>query len=901
MNNFDHFFKTATAKSSPFPYQRRFATASELPSFLSVPTGVGKTATTVLGWLWRRRFSDPKVQDATPRRLVFCLPMRTLVEQTRDACVSWLNGLAEDGLLKSQDVRVHVLMGGSDASDWDIRPEQDAIIIGTQDMLISRALNRGYGMGHRGRYRWPLHFGMLNNDCFWVLDETQLMGSGLFTTAQLDLFGNIWNRAKPCHFLWMSATIVDGFLQTFDRKEHELEVGRLETLEKDDLQDEGLTRRLNADKRIQLLRSAPSAKRVVEQHQTGRITLVIFNTVPSAVAFRNELSEQLARDTRVKDAPPDVCLLHGRFRPRDRKRELDRIKSLMAQADLETGDVANRPGLIVVSTQVIEAGFDLSSVRLWSEVAPWPSVVQRLGRLNRAGLQSDALASFWKPKEDKDRENHKDSPNAKRIGPYEKTALKIAEDLIRQVVQRQQNGVAYRTALEEVSRSEKARKAIEVVPDVVIRPNDFFELFGTEADMSGGFTDVSQFVRSADRNVDLQVFWRELKNSSPAADESWPLRVELCSLPVYELRRLVGGKFPAYEWNPESRAWESRRSKEIQPGMTLLLPLTNGCYSDQLGWTGLRTNRPSVMMDEGVAAESAEADCDSLGRDWVSLFDHLADAKAEAALLANNLSLQEACANALAIAARRHDWGKSVGRWQEAAIKSIKAVRAKIETAIEYEELPEVLELLEAWLLRWTKAPSNENWAKFPNIRDAIRDSGLELKKRILLGKTLVAAFRPEMRHEAASALAAWDQWRSGDNELSALAVYLIACHHGKVRTVMRKTRGSSEAFGLSGSDRVQPVNDELNSERLLNFDCCRFGASGSWNDTKTVFEMSSPSWIQMVHELLGSEFGVPQTGSGVIPDGEPKSLGPIVLSYLEALICVADIRASQKPGRLTR
>ena len=41
-------------------------------------------------------------------------------------------------------------------------PKRPAILIGTQDMLLSRALNRGYGMS---RYRWPMHFGLLNNDC----------------------------------------------------------------------------------------------------------------------------------------------------------------------------------------------------------------------------------------------------------------------------------------------------------------------------------------------------------------------------------------------------------------------------------------------------------------------------------------------------------------------------------------------------------------------------------------------------------------------------------------------------------------------------------------------------------------------------------------------------------------
>ena len=78
-----------------------------------------------------------------------------------------------------------MLMGGDVDRDWDRYPERDTILIGTQDMLLSRALNRGYAMS---RFRWPVQFGLLNNDCLWVMDEVQLMGSGLATTTQLQAF-----------------------------------------------------------------------------------------------------------------------------------------------------------------------------------------------------------------------------------------------------------------------------------------------------------------------------------------------------------------------------------------------------------------------------------------------------------------------------------------------------------------------------------------------------------------------------------------------------------------------------------------------------------------------------------------------------------------------------------------
>ncbi len=93
---FDELFTRATGiKKGPFQYQQHFATASSLPNIVRVPTGLGKTAMAVLGWLWRRRFADEAIKMATPRRLVYCLPMRVLVEQTRDG-----RGTPRDGVVR---------------------------------------------------------------------------------------------------------------------------------------------------------------------------------------------------------------------------------------------------------------------------------------------------------------------------------------------------------------------------------------------------------------------------------------------------------------------------------------------------------------------------------------------------------------------------------------------------------------------------------------------------------------------------------------------------------------------------------------------------------------------------------------------------------------------------------
>ncbi|WHZ25390.1 MAG: CRISPR-associated helicase Cas3 [Nitrospira sp.] len=56
MNNRDAFvrwFEQATGHE-PYPFQIRFACEPTLPQLVDVPTGMGKTAMAVLGWLWRR-------------------------------------------------------------------------------------------------------------------------------------------------------------------------------------------------------------------------------------------------------------------------------------------------------------------------------------------------------------------------------------------------------------------------------------------------------------------------------------------------------------------------------------------------------------------------------------------------------------------------------------------------------------------------------------------------------------------------------------------------------------------------------------------------------------------------------------------------------------------------------
>jgi CRISPR-associated helicase Cas3 len=367
---FEQFFKQATG-NDPYDYQSRLARANPWPDVLEAPTGVGKTEAVVLAWLWRRRYHLP---ESTPRRLVYCLPMRVLVEQTHERVENWIKAL---GLQK--EIGLHLLMGGEAEDDWDLYPERKAVLIGTQDMLLSRALNRGYALS---RYRWPVQFGLLNNDCLWVFDEVQLMGSGLATTAQLAAFREkekfgVWGH---CPSLWVSATLRREWLATVDFRERANEL-TVHSLKDSDWKDSRLAKRLNAKKVLRKARYTAEepdnlTQEIYEVHkQTGGLTLVILNTVKKAVAVYEALKKLNEPDT-------PLLLLHSRFRPKERWANMQRLRQMQ------------KTGGIVVATQVIEAGVDISARVLFTELSPWASFVQRVGRCNRKG-EFETAEVFW--------------------------------------------------------------------------------------------------------------------------------------------------------------------------------------------------------------------------------------------------------------------------------------------------------------------------------------------------------------------------------------------------------------------------------------------------------------------------------------------------------------------------
>lgn len=646
------------------------------------------------------------------------------------------------------------------------------------------------------------------------------------------------------------------------------------------------------------------AKAVVDQHAAGTLSLVMCNTVDVAREVFRALSSV---DHKV--------LLTSRFRREDRARY--ELRLLEFDANRKAGKLPNDdPGLICVSTQVIEAGVDISAHRLWTELAPWASMLQRLGRLNRKGDDQEARAWVW--------ETPKESGNKKveRIGPYEALDIERAKKLVAAFAPlSQQSPFTQATADLVRSCAKELEEALQPKPSPLPRALDVHGLFSTERDVHGGFTDVSAFVRGTDPDLDVTVFWRDWSGDNPPRGEDLdgPLlepAKEGCPVSFVRVQKMMeSSKGKAWLWDDEADRWERVNHWDIRPGMLVMLKRDVGGYDHTEGWTGDKTNVLAEVPRAGRGATLRDDAWTEIGY-WSRLEDHLNDARCEAEKLCDALSLTGYERAAVVEASGLHDLGKAHPQWQAAlpdwcgisgipdgllaktphilAVDVLKTgdlskVRAEVRdlrpTALQLSDHrswrgPEIVRL--RWIV--DDKPSSTDRTALKKLADVC-----------WAGEP---AFRPGLRHEVASALAMWRKYRASETKpYPALAVYLAATHHGKARTVLRSTTGEGDdVFGV----RSEPNTLVIGTDQWpLDFSIAKDGAEGRWEGSE--FVLTGHGWTGLVADLLGPWRPEESSNVGVVPEAEPRHLGPFALAYLEALVRIADWRASENPSASTR
>lgn len=93
--------------------------------------------------------------------------------------------------------------------------------------------------------------------------------------------------------------------------------------------------------------------------------------------------EELVESLLSTDADVLVVPLTTRNRPCDRSRILDGLSDLLEQYPRSETERDDLPTIVALTTQLIEAGVDISFESLYRDIAPYDSLVQAAGRCNR--------------------------------------------------------------------------------------------------------------------------------------------------------------------------------------------------------------------------------------------------------------------------------------------------------------------------------------------------------------------------------------------------------------------------------------------------------------------------------------------------------------------------------------
>lgn len=873
---FDDLFKSATGWPKPMQWQRDLATNGDCSNrMIRIPTGFGKTFGVLTTWMWHRL---ARQDESWPRRIVWCLPMRVLVEQTRDEVERALDAL---GLLwngtedHAGKVGVHLLMGGANSGEWHLYPEESAVLIGTQDMLLSRAINRGYGSP---RARWPMEFGLLSQDCLWVMDEVQLMDVGLATSGQLQAFRENDRAAhrslRPCFTWWMSATLQQDWLAKSPET-----AGMAQTLPQIAVPPTERSGELWEQVKKPCERIEPKTEKalahlVAEAHlAAGRgatgPTLVVVNTVERAI----RIFDALGTDKSLNGT--DLCLVHSRFRPWERAAWRARFLNRDACA----------PGTdrIVIATQVVEAGVDFSAGLLVTELAPWPSLVQRFGRCARWGGMARVLIADFSFK------------GAKAL-PYtedELDAARRALDFLPDV------SPASLEAFEE-ERPDLLPELYPYDPKHLLLRHELEEMFDTTPDLTGADIDISRFIRSGEER-DISVFWMEVPKDANPDPGLRPSREALCAVPFLKAREWLckdksDGLKPdkhAWVWNWLDGVWRRAERRDLYPGQTILVEASCGGYLVDRGWAA-DSNRPVTVLPSDVVDlapdEQADAAQDdetlSMAERWQTIATH----GLQVGALARTLAPVE-FAYILDLAGRWHDTGK---------------VHPAFDLSISSPDRPNRHDLAKAPKDAWLKGK------RLYPMPDGSRRPGF----RHELASTL-ALFGVLRRHNPdnhPALLGPWREWleASGldtpqplsqdppspieqeilalDAEHFDLLAYLVCAHHGKVRLAwhpcpadQKPSTGHLPARGQDVQPRIRGIVDGETLPAVTLAD-----GNGS-------LHILPETRLELAPAAAGLN---PVTGVGWTERvlGLLARHGPFTLAWLEALLRAADQRASRRP-----
>jgi CRISPR-associated endonuclease/helicase Cas3 len=337
---------------------------------IEAPTGYGKS--TITATLALKTFEEG-------RKLIVAFPLRTLLEDQykkisiiiRDKATIGKKYMHEyDSLYLIKPITLTTVDTLS-LTMFGLAPEDLNTIIKSWHEWT------GTLQGSSGHYLFSWSSVILSDI---VLDEVHLLTD---ETKSLTFLASLFKHAVNYDqkIVLMSATLPDAFKKKIYQDLYGLRDRILLLNFEEDADFIGSRKEKTYDVRLECLSDANKYERLLSWVEDALMcglnrALIIFNTVRDAIGFYELYTS--------KNGTDHVILIHSRFCEMDRRRKVERLNQLKFSRRY-----------VVIATQAVEAGIDMSSDVLISELAPANSLVQRFGRFLRYDDEKSGCAYIW--------------------------------------------------------------------------------------------------------------------------------------------------------------------------------------------------------------------------------------------------------------------------------------------------------------------------------------------------------------------------------------------------------------------------------------------------------------------------------------------------------------------------
>lgn len=376
--------------SEPYKWQNEaylHLCSGHTPDSIVVPTAAGKSMIIVAFVAALATQAASGAQVTLPRRLVHVVNRRILVDESTRLAQCLVDALQTDPALShvrqalaslsatGVPLAVSTLRGGStDNGAWALDPTTPAVILATPDMLGSRLLFRGYGLG---RSRAATHAGLLGCDTLIIHDEAHLAPAFTSLLRQVEAMAQSGARMlnrPPMQVVEMTATLGGQ--------------ARQRPLVCDVAADVRLSQRMSATKQLSLLNvldktgkpHAAVLDALVAQclvHRGADKAVAVFVSSP---AVAGKVADRLVKGG-VNAAR--VLLLTGTLRGHERAQltASDAYRRFDPSSQRVEGESA-----YFIATSAGEIGLDIDADVGVFDLTTVDRFIQRCGRVNRRGL-----------------------------------------------------------------------------------------------------------------------------------------------------------------------------------------------------------------------------------------------------------------------------------------------------------------------------------------------------------------------------------------------------------------------------------------------------------------------------------------------------------------------------------